>query len=101
VKERQSLRFEANITNLLNQHSVLAYYEGFNSANFQTPLKPQNINLFSGAALYQTLESGYNPQQWINGNNGATRPVIKSSWYGQPQQYQLLRGIRLGVNFTF
>ena len=101
IKERQRLRFEASITNLLNQHAVLAYYEGFNSANFETPLAPGGVSLFSGASLYQTLESGYNPQLWINGNNGAVAPVIKSSWYGQPQQYQLLRNIRLGLRFTF
>jgi hypothetical protein len=134
VKERQTLKFEANITNLFNQHSVVQYYQGFNSANFQTPLVPgyappsggvtSPVGLFSGAALYQTLESGYNPQQFVNGvpgtpagctnsgftSSGAPAPVctiqaiprvIKSSWYGLPEQYQLLRNIRLGVTFTF
>jgi len=106
VKERQSLKFEANVTNLFNQHAPLQYYQGFNSANFQTPLVPlmangQPVTLFSGAGLYQTLESGYNPQQFVNGDGGLTSRVIKSSWYGQPEQYQLLRNIRLGVTFTF
>lgn len=106
IKERKSLRFEANINNLFNQHSVVNYYEGMNSEIFQTPLHPglvggQPLNLFQGAAVYDILEHGYDPQQWINGNGGAVPAVIKSSWYGQPQQYQLLRNIRLGIIFTF
>lgn len=130
IKERQSLKFEANITNLLNQHAVVQYYQGYNSANFETPLVPgyappsggvtSPIGLFSGAALYQTLMTGYNPQQWVNGvpgtpagctNNGSSgTPVctiqavprqVYSSFYGQPEQYQLLRNMRLGVTFTF
>jgi Carboxypeptidase regulatory-like domain len=127
VKETRSLRFEASFINLLNQHAVLQYYEGFNSINFETPLAPGvvtancpppaagqppaaacPVSLSSGAALYQTLEGGYNPQQWVNGatvvKNGTTvnvPNVIKHSWYGLPQQYQLLRNIRLGFSFTF
>jgi hypothetical protein len=105
--EAQVLRFEANFLNLLNQHSVVAYYQGFNSQNAGTALVPGldplggGINLSSGAALYQVLESGYNPQQWVNGNGGQVQSVVKSSWYGQPSQYQLLRNIRLGLSFTF
>jgi hypothetical protein len=109
VSEGKSLRFEATATNLWNQHAVVAYYGGFNSINFETPLSPNGINLASGAALYQTLESPYNPQAWVGGGNCATVPaatctaplVTKSSQYGMPTQYQLLRNIRLGVTFTF
>lgn len=129
VKEGKSLRFEANVTNLLNQHAVVQYYQGFNSINFETPLAPGFVTancppaasgqppatscpvaLSSGAALYQTLMSGYDPQKWVNGvscgaGSGTTcidaPRVIKSSWNGQPQQYQLLRNMRLGLTFTF
>jgi uncharacterized protein (DUF779 family) len=106
LKERQTLRFGANFTNLFNQHAVLQYYQGFNSINFETPLQPGLVNgsavsMFSGAGLYQVLESGYNPQQWINGNGGLAARVIKHSWYGQPQQFQLRRNLRLAVTFTF
>jgi hypothetical protein len=56
--------------------------------------------------LYNALEGGYNPQQWINGvaataTTQAILPVTLSSWYGKPAQYQLLRNMRLGVSFTF
>lgn len=110
LTEHKALRFEANVTNLLNQHAVVQYYQGFNSINFETPLSPQGITLSSGANLYNVLMHGYNPQQWVGGGNcvtlggaaGCTLPaVIKSSWYGQPQQYQLLRNMRLGLTFTF
>jgi len=107
VKEHQALRFDVNVTNLLGQHSVLAFYEGLSSINFETALFPgvgstgQPISLASGAAMYKELMSGYNPQTWINGNGGLVPKVIQSSWYGQPQQYQLLRNIRIGVRYTF
>jgi hypothetical protein len=129
VKEHQALRFEANVTNLLGQHSVLAFYEGLTSINFETALQPGfvtancappakglppaascPVSLSSGAALYQTLMSGYNPQTFINGvscgaGSGTTcisiPRAIQSSQYGLPQQYQLLRNIRIGVRYTF
>ncbi len=111
--EHQALAFSANIINLFNQRAVTAYYEGLNSTYFATPLYPGYdpvtngpINLASGAALYRTLESGYNPQQWINGvpatsTNAAIPRVIGGSLYDQPFRYQLSRNIRLGVNYTF
>lgn len=99
VGEGRSLRFEASIFNLFNQHSVVQYYQGFNSMDALTPLAPGGVSLASGAALYQTLMGGYNPQAWVS--SGGSPLVVKSSWYGQPQQYQLLRTMRLGVSFTF
>ncbi len=132
IKERQTLKFEANISNLLNQHAVVQYYQGLDSQYVESALVPGYapasggvtgpITLSSGAALYQTLMSGYNPQAWVNGiagtpagctnSGGGTPPapkctiqaipsVTQSSWYGMPEQYQLLRNIRLGVTFTF
>jgi hypothetical protein len=123
--EAQVLRIEGNITNLFNQHSVVQYYEGINSQNAASALHPgygtpnattgevRGISLADGALLYQRLESGFNPQQWINGVaalpagctttciNAAIPPVVQSSQYGRPNQYQRLRSIRLGVTFTF
>jgi len=78
----------------LNQRAITAYYGGMNSVNFQTPLVPgPGVSIFNGASAYQALESGYNPQTWINGNGGAVSPVIKSSWYGQPFLFQNARSI--------
>jgi hypothetical protein len=108
---QEVLRFDANVTNLFNQHSVLQYYEGINSQYLSSALHPgydakgNGVNLADGAFLYQTLMGGYNPQQWINGvaATGTTKaiaPVTLSSWYSRPNQYQLLRNMRLGVTFT-
>ncbi|MGA9884136.1 MAG: TonB-dependent receptor [Candidatus Acidiferrales bacterium] len=99
ISEGKSLRFEASIFNLFNQHAVVQYYEGMNSINFETPLQPFGVNLSDGAQLYNVLEHGYNPQQWVS--SGGTPLVIKSSWYGQPEQYQLLRNMLLSVTYRF
>ena len=99
VGEGKSLKFDATIQNLFNQHAIVQYYEGFNSVLAETALDPNGISLSSGAALYQTLESGYNPQAWVS--SGGSPSVIKSSWYGMPMQYQLGRNMRLGVTYTF
>jgi hypothetical protein len=110
--DRELLRFDANVSNLFNQHSVVQYYAGLNSQQAASALHPgfdgagNPISLADGAFLYQTLMGGYNPQQWINGvpatgTTAAIPPVTQSSQYGRPNQYQLLRNMRLGVTFSF
>ncbi len=99
--EHQAFGFTANILNLFNQHSVTAYWQGLNSIYFATPLYPGTTGFYSGAALYQELETGYNPQTWINGNGGTVPAVTLSSEYGKPYLYQLSRNIRLGVHYNF
>ena len=102
VGEGRSIAFEASAFNVLNQRAITAYYGGMNSVNFQTPLVPgPGVSIFNGASAYQALESGYNPQTWINGNGGAVSPVIKSSWYGQPFLFQNARSIRFTLRYTF
>jgi hypothetical protein len=71
------------------------------SLNFNTALYPGSANLYSGAPLYQELESGYNPQTWINGGGVPANRVFKNSQYGQPYLYQLARSIRLQLRYTF
>jgi len=121
--EHQALTLSADATNLFNQKSVTDFYGGFNSIYYDnTPLSPQGASFFAcgaatgpicsqsgaqlggGAQLYQTLEGGYNPQDWINGGTGtygSASPVVQSSWYGKPYRYQYGRKIRFGVRFTF
>ncbi len=103
--EHQVLAFSANFTNLLNQKAITAYYGGMNSIYYDnTPLQPNGVNFTNGAALYQTLEGGYSPQQWINGGTGtfgAAAPLVQSSWYGRPFLYQFGRSLRVGARFTF
>jgi len=103
--EHQLLGFSANITNLFNEKAITSYYGGFNSIYYDnTPLSPQGINFGGGANIYNALETGYTPQQWINGGTGTygTAPaVVQSSWYGKPFLYQYGRAMRFGARFTF
>jgi hypothetical protein len=107
--EHQVLTFNATLTNLLNQRAVTSYWEGFGSNWFNTGLFPYQA--FTGAAFYQLIEEGYNPQSEINAQaNGTCQfcqifgvplPLIQSSRYGQPNLWQLSRNIRLGAQFTW
>jgi hypothetical protein len=103
--ESQLLGFSVNAINLFNQKAVTAYYGGMNSINYDnTPLQPNGANFGQGAQLYQILEGGYTPQQWINGattTNGPAAANITSSWYGKPFLYQFGRSLRFGARFTF
>jgi hypothetical protein len=94
--EHQVLSFQGTLTNLLNQHSVVSYWQGFNSNYFTSQFFPSAQNVFGGAAFYQAAEAGYDPATSAN-NSG----LIKNNNYGQPNLWQLSRNIRLGVKFTF
>jgi hypothetical protein len=102
VGEGKAIAFEAAAFNVLNQRAVTAYYGGMNSVNFATPLVPGGVGLGAGAATYQALESGYNVQQFINGDAATGAPaVIKNSWYGKPFLFQNARSIRFTLRYTF
>jgi hypothetical protein len=94
ISEHQSIAFEASAFNVLNQRSVTAYYQGFNSVNFATPLVPGGVGLGAGAATYKALESGYDPKAALGG-------VIANSWYGKPFLFQNARSIRFNLRYTF
>ncbi len=108
VGDHEDIAFEATALNALNQHAVTSYWGGLNSLYYATPLYPgvssttgNAINLGSGAALYQELESGYNVQQWINGNSGAVPAVSGMSEYGKPYLFQPGRSVRFSLRYTF
>ena len=101
VGDHESISIEGTALNALNQRSITAYWGGIDSLYFATPLYPGTAGLYSGAALYQELESPYNVQEWINGNDGTVPNVVLHSQYGQPYLYQLGRNLRLGARYTF
>ena len=101
VGDHQTISFEATASNAFNQRAVTAYFGAMDSLNFNTALSPGPAGLFSGAGLYQELETGYSPQTWINGNGNPANRVIKNSQYGQPYLFQNGRTLRLAVRFTF
>lgn len=94
--EHQTLQFNATVTNLLNQHSVVAYWASLNSTNYPSQILPGGNFILNGAPFYQAAETGYNAQGDFN-NSGA----VLSSLYGKPNQWQTSRNIRLGVQFNF
>jgi Carboxypeptidase regulatory-like domain len=94
LTERQTLSFNATLTNALNQHAVTSYWSGLNSDN--TPSALLNGSIFGGAAFYQQVETGYDPQAAVNGSG-----ALLNTRYGQPNLWQISRHIRLGAVFTF
>jgi hypothetical protein len=102
--EHQILSFNATLTNLLNQHAVTSYWEGFNSNYFDSALYPPGncptagspCNITNGAAFYQAAETGYNAQAATVASG-----ITLNSHYGSPNLWQISRNIRLGVQFTF
>jgi hypothetical protein len=101
VGDHENISFEATTSNLFNQHAVTSYWGGLNSLYYGTPLYPGPATLGSGAALYQELESGYNPATYINGGGGALAPVSGNSEYAKPYLFQLGRTMRFTLRYTF
>jgi len=99
--ENQVLNFNATFTNLLNQHSVTSYWEGFNSNYLGSVLLPDGQSIFSGAAFYQAAETGYSAQAAANGSGTPANGIVLNGMYGQPNLWQLSRHIRLGGTFTW
>jgi hypothetical protein len=104
--EAQVLTFNATVVNLWNQHSVVSYWQGLNSDYYGSALFQYGLFAPGGAAYYKQVETGYNPQAVINSQQtscalGPNCPVTMNSQYGQPNQWQFSRNMRLGVTFTF
>jgi hypothetical protein len=100
VGDRKVLKFEFTATNVLNERSVVAYWAGIDSNHFKTALKPINsvtgkrVNVYNGASLYQTLETGYSTTDQLT-------TVRLDSQYGQPSQWQTPRSTRFEVHYNF
>lgn len=102
--EHQTLQFQATVQNLLNQRSVVSYWQTASSYQAQSGLYPVNPgvqggtpqSVFGGAAFYQAAETGYNLQA-----SATAAPYVLHSGYGQPNLWQRPRALRLGVQFTF
>jgi hypothetical protein len=92
--ENEVLSFTGTFTNLLNQHAVTSYFEGFSSNWFNNFLSPNGLFAFDGAAFYQAAETGYNVP-------AAAAGMVLNSNYGRPNLWQISRKIRLGATFTF
>ena len=92
--EHQVLTLQATLTNLFNQHAIVAYWAGLNSDYSASALFAGNLE--GGAAFYKQVETGYNPSAQITGQN-----VPLNSQYGLPNLWQVSRNFRVGARFTF
>lgn len=119
VGDNKTISFEATALNALNLHAVTAYWQSMESMSYNTALYPgvvpsgatadtgpcttagKKVTLSCGALIYHELESGYNVQEWINGNGGQVPSVVQHANYGQPYLYQLGRSIRFNLRYTF
>jgi len=93
--ERQVLAFEATISNVLNQHSAIAYGSQVDSAIQTNPILPGGLAL-GQTGFYAAAEHAYPWKTLLNTDN-----VTMNSTYGKPIGYELSRTIRLKVRFTF
>jgi len=92
--EAQQLSFSATALNLLNQHAVIADWQGLNSQF--VPNSFGQFSIFTGAPFYQQFETGYDPQAVATSSG-----VVLNSAYGHPNQWQLSRSFRLAAKFTW
>jgi len=92
--EREQLTISGTLTNLLNQHAVVANWAGIDSDWLNATFFDGQI--FTGAPFYKQVEGGYNPQAIANQYG-----LIQNSQYGLPNVWQLSRNIRIGAKFTF
>jgi hypothetical protein len=103
--ESKTLSFDATFANVLNQHTVVAYWENADSvytgSNF---LAPNGLFIGNGLNYYSTVMSKWDYTAAMNNgayNGTGTGPITISSLYGKPYEYQQPRNIRLALHFTF
>ena len=106
-KSRENLRmvFEANISNVLNQRSVVAVNENVNGSTGQL-VSPTRASRFSGDPNvdWGILMKGYNYVDALNGTGafaGKQAPMTLASRYGLPTVFQTARQFRFTIRFRF
>jgi hypothetical protein len=105
IGESKVLSFSGILTNLLNERSVTAIGEQFDTNTAQAYLAPGGNTLFNGTPFYSAAFHPYNvtalanasPSNTVTGNG----PITINSQYGQPNRYQAGRTIRLGLKLSF
>jgi hypothetical protein len=105
IGESGSVAFDATFTNILNQHSVVAYWQNIDSdytgSNF---IAPSGLFIGNGLNFYSAVMSPYDYTAEMNTgtlNGTGTGPITIDSMYGKPYEYQVARNIRLGLHINF
>ncbi|MGE5112168.1 MAG: carboxypeptidase regulatory-like domain-containing protein [Acidobacteriaceae bacterium] len=97
--EAMRLGFEANISNLFNQHTPVAY--GSSIANDDLALQPSEhvpATSVSGVDYPSYLKYGFD---WVKTFNDASHGLTVSNAYGLAQTFQTGRTMRFKVKFSF
>lgn len=102
LSDAKTISFDATFTNLLNQHSVIAYWSAIDSQYLTNFIAPGGYWLVDGSPFYGAAEHKYDYLSEMNAafSNGGG-PLTIDSRYGKPYFYQTSRNIRLAIHFTF
>ncbi len=93
TNEKLVAGFEANITNLFNQHSPTIMGQSIDSLSYQGGISP---DLTTNTTDYHTLMHGYD---YIGVANASAVPLAGD--YGKALQFQTARSMRFRIRFTF
>ncbi len=101
--ENMRLSFEAQASNLFNQHAKTGIYQFAIPTN---QISPTRDSRFSGDPKidWNKVMTAYNYQDALNGSGtfaGVQSPLTLASRYGLPVLFQQARNMRLAVRFTF
>ena len=101
--EGMRLFFEAQASNLFNQHAKMAFYQFAIPSNTMAPSRAPR---FAGDPGYDygKLMNGFNYVDALNGTGsfaGVQTPLTLASRYGLAQLFQPARTVRLQVRFVF
>ncbi len=101
--EGMKLMFEAQASNLFNQHAKMAFYQFAIPTSSIAPSRPARFAGDPGFD-YGKLMNGFNYVDALNGTgafSGVQAPLTMASRYGLPQLFQGARTVRLQIRFTF
>jgi hypothetical protein len=102
----KSIAFDATFLNVMNQHTVVAYWENIDSDySGNNYLAPGGQFIGNGLNFYSAVMSKYDYTAAMNtgADNGTTYggPIVVDSMYGKPYFFQQPRNIRFALHFTF
>jgi hypothetical protein len=102
----KTIAFDATFANVMNQHTVVAYWENIDSDySGNNYINPGGYALPNGLDFYSAALSKYDYTAAMNTGalNGTVYggPIVVDSMYGKPYFYQQPRNIRFALHFTF
>ena len=109
VKEGQTLMLELNVSNLFNQHAVVAVNENVLAAGLISPTRAKRFSgdpqvdwgkLMNGFSYIDALNSSA-AFAAVDTKGNPIRGLTLANRYGAPQIYQTARQLRFALRYTF